>query len=221
MSATRASRVSARNAGLHALLVLCVGSAASLLTQPARAGERDHSMTTNKVSVTMRGKPVVLLGTTIDAGAPAPDFHVVDNGFHPVKLSDFKGSIVLISAVPSLDTPLCSLQTKRFNEEAAQLPSNVIVLAISEDLPFAQKRFCESEKIGRIKTLSDSVWRDFGIKYGIVIENMGLLARSIWIVDADGLLTYREIVPEITTHPNYDAALQAARNAASAPRSDH
>ena len=174
-------------------------------------------MNTNTPSVTMRGKPVVLLGTPVEAGTLAPDFRVVDGAFQPVKLSDFKGTVVLVSAVPSLDTPLCSLQTKRFNEEAAHLPSNVVVLAISEDLPFAQKRFCESEEIGRIRTLSDSVWRDFGAKYGILIENMGVLARSIWIVAADGRLVYRQIVPEITTHPDYDAALQVARDAAKKP----
>lgn len=174
-------------------------------------------MKTDKPSVTMRGKPVVLLGTPVETGTPAPDFRVVDGTFQPVNLSDFKGAVVLISAVPSLDTPLCSLQTKRFNEEAAHLPSNVVVLAVSEDLPFAQKRFCESEKIGRIRTLSDSVWRDFGMKYGIVIENMGLLARSIWVVSADGRVVYRQIVPEITTPLDYDAALRAARDAAAKP----
>ena len=168
-------------------------------------------------SVTMRGKPVVLLGTPVETGSPAPDFRVVDGSFKPVRLSDFKGQVVLISAVPSLDTPVCSLQTKRFNEEAAQLPSNVVVLAISADLPFAQKRFCESEKVDRIRTLSDSVWRDFGTKYGILIENMGLLARSVWIVAPDGRVGYRQIVPEITTHPDYDAALKAARETAGRP----
>lgn len=168
-------------------------------------------------NVTMKGNPVVLLGTPVETGAAAPDFRTVDAGFKPVKLSDFKGRVVLISAVPSLDTTVCALQTRRFNEEAATLPSNVVVLAISTDLPFAQKRFCESEKTDRIRTLSDSVWRDFGTKYGILIENMGLLARSIWIVDAGGHVAYREVVSEITHHPDYDAALKAARDAAAKP----
>jgi len=174
-------------------------------------------MKTEPPSVTMRGKPVVLLGTSVGVGETAPDFRVVDNVFQPVKCSDFKGHVILISAVPSLDTPVCSLQTQRFNEEAAKLPSNVVVLAISEDLPFAQKRFCESEKVGRIRILSDSVWRDFGMKYGILIENMGLLARSVWIIGADGRVAYRQIVPEITTHPDYEAALAAARKTAGTP----
>ena len=104
-----------------------------------------------------------------------------------------------------------ALQTKRFNEEAARLPTNVVILTMSADLPFAQKRFCEAEKIDRIKVLSDSVWRDFESKYGILIENMGLLARSVWIVGRDGQVAYRQIVAELTTHPDYDAALKAAR----------
>jgi thiol peroxidase len=204
-------------AGLRTVLAVGLASAAALAARTAMADKGAETMKTDKPSVTMRGKPVVLLGTPVETGTPAPDFRVVDGTFQPVNLSDFKGAVVLISAVPSLDTPLCSLQTKRFNEEAAHLPSNVVVLAVSEDLPFAQKRFCESEKIGRIRTLSDSVWRDFGMKYGIVIENMGLLARSIWVVSADGRVVYRQIVPEITTPLDYDAALRAARDAAAKP----
>ena len=214
-----ATRRMCESAGLSTAMALCVAGGVVLLARPMMAGEGETQMTTNQliVSVTMRGKPVVLLGTLAEAGAQAPDFRVVDGGFKPVKLSDFKGSVVLISAVPSLDTPLCSTQTKRFNEEAAHLPSNVVVIAMSEDLPFAQKRFCESEKVGRIRTLSDSVWRDFGTRYGILIENMGLLARSIWIVGADGRIVYRQIVSEITTPPDYDMALEAVREAAGTP----
>jgi len=169
---------------------------------------------TQEVRVTMKGNPVSLAGKLVGERETAPDFKVVDAAFKPVKLSDFKGRVVLISAVPSLDTGVCSLQTKRFNEEAAHLPANVVILTISEDLPFAQKRFCEAEKIDRIKVLSDSVWREFGSKYGIMINDMGLLARSVWIVGRDGRIAYRQIVAEITTHPDYDAALNAARDAA-------
>jgi thioredoxin-dependent peroxiredoxin len=174
-------------------------------------------MKTTPPRVTMKGQPVVLSGTPVEKGALAPDVRVVDDGFKPVRLSDFKGRAVLISAVPSLDTTVCSLQTKRFNEEALQLPTNVVILAISADLPFAQKRFCETERVARVQALSDSVWHDFGLKFGILIENMGLLARSIWIVAPDGRIAYREIVPEITTHPDYDAALRALREAAGKP----
>ena len=157
--------------------------------------------------VTLAGNPVVLLGPELKAGDEAPDFKVVDESFTPVKLSDFAGKKVLISAVPSLDTPVCSLQTKRFNEEAAKLGEDVAVLTISADLPFAQKRFCEAEKIGETKVLSDSVWKDFGQEYGVLIKDMGLLARSIFIVGKEGKLEYVELVKEVTSHPDYDRAL--------------
>lgn len=172
---------------------------------------------TGHVQVTMKGKPVTLVGAPVREGEEAPDFRVVDAAFHPVKLSDFKGRVVLISAVPSLDTGVCSIQTKRFNEEAANLPTNVVVLTISEDLPFAQRRFCEAERVSRISTFSDSVWREFGSKYGILIADMGLLARSVWVIKPSGQVGYRQIVSEISTEPNYAVALQAAREAAGTP----
>ena len=161
--------------------------------------------------VTMKGGPVTLLGVGVNVGDKAPDFTAVDAGWKPVKLSDFKGKVVLISAVPSLDTPVCSLQTKRFNDEAAKLPANVQVITISEDLPFAQKRFCEAEKVGTIKVLSDTVEREFGMKYGLLIKGMSLLARAVIVVGKDGVIKYMELVPEITQHPNYDKALAAAK----------
>ena len=172
---------------------------------------------TGHVHVTMKGQPVALVGTAVREGETAPDFRVVDTAFHPVKLSEFKGQVVLISAVPSLDTDVCSTQTRRFNEEAATLPANVVILTISEDLPFAQKRFCEAGKVFRIRTLSDSVWREFGSRYGILIADRGLLARSVWIIKPNGKVGYRQIVPELSTEPDYDAALQAAREAAGNP----
>jgi thiol peroxidase len=161
----------------------------------------------------MHGKPIVLVGANAGAGERAPDFKAVDGDFAPVSLSDFKGKVVLISAVPSLDTKVCSLQTKRFNEESAKLPKDVVIVTISTDLPFAQKRFCSTEGIDRIKVLSDSVWHDFGSKYGLVIKDMGLLARSVFVVGKDGRIAYEQIVPELTNHPDYDAALKAARDA--------
>jgi len=170
-------------------------------------------MKQDDVRVTMQGRPVALLGKLAAIGRPAPDFQVVDAAFQPAKLSDFQGRVVLISAVPSLDTGVCSLQTKRFNAEATNLPGELTILTISEDLPFAQKRFCEAEKIGRIKVLSDSVWREFGKEYGLLIEDLGLLARSVWIIDRQGVIAYRQIVPEITTEPDYEAALKAVREA--------
>ena len=164
--------------------------------------------------VTLKGGPVTLLGAGVKVGDKAPDFTAVDAGWKPVKLSDFKGNGVLISAVPSLDTPVCALQTKRFNDEAAKLAPSVQVLTISEDLPFAQKRFCEAEKVGTIKVVSDTVEREFGLKYGLLIKGMSLLARCVIVVGKDGAIKYMELVPEITQHPNYDKALEAARAAA-------
>jgi len=152
-------------------------------------------------------KAVTLLGTQVNVGDKAPNFKVVNENFTPVQLNDFKNSIVLISVVPSLDTGVCSLQTKRFNEEIAKYPENVVLLTISNDLPFAQKRFCKLENIDKVKVLSDSVWRDFGNKYGLLIKDMGLLTRAIFIIDKQGNITYKELVANISSHPNYDAAL--------------
>lgn len=164
--------------------------------------------------VTMKGNPVTLLGPDLGVGAPAPDFRAVDAGFAPVRLSDFRGKVVLISAVPSLDTGVCALQTKRFNDEVQRLPEGVEILTISMDLPFAQKRFCAAEKVDRVKVLADHVWREFGLRYGVLIRDMGLLARSVWVVGRDGKILYREIVPEVAQHPDYEAALAAVRRAA-------
>lgn len=163
--------------------------------------------------VTMQGKPVTLLGEQPALGAPAPEFKVVNGEFKPVRLADFKCRVRLISAVPSLDTSVCALQTQRFNKELAGLPASVAVLTISMDLPFAQKRFCEAEKIDRALVLSDHVWREFGTNYGLLIKDFGLLARAVFVVDAQGLIAYRQIVPELTLHPDYEAALNAVRRA--------
>jgi thiol peroxidase len=165
--------------------------------------------------VTMKGKPVTLLGPALNVGDTAPAFQVVDAGFQPVRLEDFRGRPILIGAVPSLDTGLCGVMTKRFNDEVAALPEEVVALTISMDLPFAQKRFCEAEKVGGIRVLSDHVWREFGERYGILIKAMGLLSRSVFVVGRDGRITYIEIVPEIGQEPNYEAALAAIRAAAS------
>jgi len=154
-------------------------------------------------------KFVTLLGTQVEQGQLAPNFRVVDEKFSPVQLSDFKNKTVLISVVPSLDTGVCSLQTKRFNEEVAQLSDKLVALTISNDLPFAQKRFCQTEKIERLMVLSDSVWRDFGQNYGLLIKDMGLLTRAIFIIDKEGKIAYKELVENISNHPNYDAALAA------------
>lgn len=159
-------------------------------------------------------KYVTLLGTQINIGDKAPNFKVVDKNFSPVQLSDFQDTTLLISVVPSLDTGVCSLQTKRFNEETANLPKNVTILTISNDLPFAQKRFCKVENVDQVKVLSDSVWRDFGENYGLIIKNMGLLTRAIFIIDNQGVVKYKELVANISQHPNYESALAAVKDIA-------
>jgi len=159
-------------------------------------------------------KYVTLLGTQVNVGEKAPSFKVVDKNFAPVTLKDFSGQTVLISVVPSLDTGVCSLQTKRFNEEVGKLPKNISLVTISNDLPFAQKRFCKTEKVDQIKVLSDSVWREFGINYGLLIKDMGLLTRAIFIINNEGKIVYKELVANISEHPNYDKALEFIKNKA-------
>lgn len=165
-------------------------------------------------------KFITLLGHQVNVGDKAPEFKVVNESFIPVNLADFANKIILISAVPSLDTGVCSLQTKRFNEEVVNLPKDIQILTISNDLPFAQKRFCKAENIDNITVLSDSVWRDFATKYGILIKDMGLLTRSIFIIDSNGKIAYKELVPNISDHPDYDMAL-ATLKALSPDQSDN
>jgi thiol peroxidase len=156
-------------------------------------------------------KFVTLLGKQLEVGDQAPSFKVVDKNFSPVKLSDFADQTLLISVVPSLDTGVCSIQTKRFNDEAATLPKNITTLTISNDLPFAQKRFCDTQGVDSMTVLSDSVWRDFGTKYGVLIKNMGLLTRAIFIINNQGKIVYKELVANISQQPNYDKALTQVR----------
>jgi len=164
--------------------------------------------------VKANGKFVTLLGTQVLVDEQAPNFKVVDKNFSPVQLSDFKDQTVFISVVPSLDTGVCSIQTKRFNEEAAKLPKNITLITISNDLPFAQKRFCKVENVDQIKVLSDSVWRNFGESYGLIIKDMGLLTRAIFIIDNQGKVKYKELVANISQHPDYESALKAVKDIA-------
>ncbi|EJI86152.1 anti-oxidant AhpCTSA family protein [Alishewanella aestuarii B11] len=157
------------------------------------------------------GQQIVLLGDELKVGQQAPDFKVVDNSFKPVRLSDFQGKTLMLSIVPSIDTGICSLQTKRFNEEVAKLPDSVQLLTISTDLPFAQKRFCEQEQVNNMAVLSDAVWRDFGSSYGLLIKDMGLLTRAIIIINQQGKVAYLQLVPELAQEPDYDTALQVLR----------
>jgi thiol peroxidase len=160
---------------------------------------------------TFKGGPLTLIGPEIRVGQKAPDFAVVDNALSPVTLNNSAGNVRLIASVPSLDTPVCDAETRRFNEEAAKLPANVDVLTISLDLPFAQKRWCGASGIDKVQVLSDYQDRSFGTNYGVLINELKLLARAVFVVDKDDTIRYVEYVPEVTSHPNYDAALAAVR----------
>ncbi|MFV9511110.1 thiol peroxidase [Tepidibacillus sp. LV47] len=160
--------------------------------------------------VTFAGKPVTLLGPEIKVGDQAPDFTVVDNNLNPLSLKDFTG-VKLISVVPSLDTPVCDAQTRRFNEEAAKL--NATVLTISVDLPFAQKRWCGAAGIDKVITLSDYQNMSFGSAYGTYIKELRLEARAVFVVNSKNEVTYVEYVKEITDHPDYEKAIEAIKAA--------
>ncbi len=166
----------------------------------------------NMTKVTFNNDPVTLLGTQLEAGDQAPDFTVIANDLSEKTLRDYKGKIKLISVVPSVDTGVCAKQTKRFNEEADKL-DNVHVLTISMDLPFAQSRWCSAEGVKNLDLLSDHRDADFGNKYGTLIKELRLNARAIFVVDQNDKVVYTEYVPEVTNHPDYDAALDAAKNA--------
>lgn len=161
--------------------------------------------------ITFKGNPFTLLGTELKPGDKAPDFSVVDNGLAPVTLASSAGKIRIISAVPSLDTPVCDTETRRFNQDAAGLPGNVVVLTVSLDLPFAQKRWCGAAGIDRVVTLSDYRDRSFGQNYGVLIKELLLLTRAVFIVDAQDTIRYIQIVPEVTSEPDYAAVMAAAR----------
>lgn len=159
--------------------------------------------------ITFAGNPMTLLGKEIKVGDKAPDFTALKPDLSPFKLSDLKGKPVIISSVPSLDTGVCELQTIRFNEEANKLP-DVHIVTISCDLPFALSRFCADKGIDKAVTVSDHKDLDFGSKYGFVIEELRLLTRGIVVLDKEGTVKYVEYVPEVTNHPDYDKALEAA-----------
>ena len=163
------------------------------------------------VQITFKKNPVTLPGNEIKVGDQAPDFTVLANDLSPVTLKDTAGKIRLISVVPSLDTGVCSDQTKRFSEEAASLGDNVEVLAVSADLPFAQKRWTEINEVSGITALSDHRDLSFGEAYGVTMKELRLLARSIFVIDENDRVAYVEYVLEGTDHPNYDKAIEAVK----------
>ena len=164
--------------------------------------------------ITLHGNPLTLVGLEVRPGQKAPDFQVLDNDLNPVQLSSYDGKIRVIASVPSLDTPVCDVQTRKFNEAAGNVSADTVVLTISMDLPFAQKRWCGAAGVEHVTTLSDHRDADFGQKYGVLIKELRLLARSIFIVDAGGVVRYVQLVNEVGDEPDYDAVLAELKSMA-------
>lgn len=162
-----------------------------------------------KTTITMKGKALTLVGSEVKIGQSAPDFEVIANDMSSVKLSSFKDKVCIICSVPSLDTSVCDMETRRFNEEAQRLGKGVAVLTISMDLPFAQKRWCGAAGIKNVQTLSDYRDASFGNAYGVLIKELRLLGRAVFVVDKKGIIRYVQIVNELTNEPDYDAVLEA------------
>lgn len=163
--------------------------------------------------ITFKQNPMTLIGDEVKVGDTAPDFTVLANNLSPVTLQDSRGKTRLISVVPSLDTGTCDAQTRKFNESAAELGEDVVILTVSNDLPFAQKRWCAAAGIDSVQTLSDHRDLSFGEAYGVAIKELRLLTRSIFVVDNNDKVTYVEYVPEATDHPNYEKAIEAVKAA--------
>jgi len=179
--------------------------------QPAgrRDREREIVMEEHVGAVTFKGNPLTLLGPELRAGDAAPDCTLLAGDLSEVKLSDYAGKVRLIATVPSLDTGVCDTETRRFNAAAGELGAEVVVLTVSMDLPFAQKRWCGAAGVEHVVTLSDHRDAAFGSAYGVLIKELRLLARAVFVVDPGGAVRYVEIVKEMTDEPDYDAALDA------------
>jgi thiol peroxidase len=160
-------------------------------------------------TITLKGNPLTLTGQEVHVGDQAPDFEVVANDLSPFKFSSLKGKVAVICSVPSLDTPTCDIETRHFNEEAAKLGPGVELLTISMDLPFAQKRWCGAAGVDRLKTYSDHREAAFGLAYGVLIKELRLLARAVFVVDKAGVIQYTQLVQEVANEPNYEEVLQA------------
>ena len=153
--------------------------------------------------ITMHGNPLTLIGNEIKSGDVAPDATLIDNDLKPVNISSYKGKVCVISSVPSLDTPVCDIETRRFNQEAEDLGEDVIILTVSMDLPFAQKRWCGAAGVDRVITLSDHRDASFGNAYGMLIKELRLLARAVYAIDREGIIRYVQIVNEMSREPDY------------------
>ncbi|MEJ2157483.1 MAG: thiol peroxidase [Desulfobacteraceae bacterium] len=163
-------------------------------------------------AITLHGNPLTLVGKEVTMGSPSPDATLVDKELNAVKLSDYRGKVVIISSVPSLDTPVCDMQTRRFNSEAANLGDDVVILTVSMDLPFAQSRWCGAAGVEQVITLSDHRDAAFGEAYGLLIKELRLLGRAVMVLDREGVVRYYQLVKEVGEEPDYDAALEAVKS---------
>jgi thiol peroxidase len=161
--------------------------------------------------ITFQGNPLTLIGSEVNIGDRAPDFEVLDNDLSPVKFSSFQGKISIISSVPSLDTPVCDLETRKFNDIIGKLGQDVVMLTVSMDLPFAQKRWCGANGITNVRTFSDHRDASFGLSYGMLIKELRLLARAVFIVDKKGIIRNIQIVHEVVDEPDYDGVLSEVK----------
>lgn len=168
-------------------------------------------MTERAAAITLKGNPMTLIGDELKVGDKAPDFSLKANDMSDMSLADFAGKVKIISVVPSLDTPVCDTQTRKFNEDAGSL-EGAVVLTVSVDLPMAQKRWCGAAGVENVVCLSDFKDHTFGKAYGVRIKEIGLLARQVMVVDKNDTIQYIELVPEVATEPNYDAALTVAKS---------
>lgn len=175
---------------------------------------KEATMAEGTATVTFKGNPVTLVGEPPKVGQKAPDFALTGIDMSGKKLSDYQGKVKLISVVPSLDTPVCDAQTRSFNEKAGTLGDDVVVLTVSMDLPMAQKRWCGAAGVEHVQCLSDYKDHSFGKTYGLRIKELGLLARTVMIVDRDDTVQYVQLVPEIAQEPDYDDALNALKQIA-------
>jgi len=165
----------------------------------------------NKTAITFKGNAMTLVGQQVKVGQKAPDFNLTANDLSNVSLKNSAGKVRVVSVIPSIDTPVCDLQTKRFNDEAGKLSAKVAVLTVSMDLPFAQKRWCGAASATNVQLLSDYKDHSFGVAYGARIKELGLLTRAVFVIDANDAIQFVEYVSEVTAHPNYDAAIAAAK----------
>jgi thiol peroxidase len=168
-------------------------------------------MTEHPGLITMKGQPLTLVGQAVKVGDPAPDFTAVANDLSEFRFSSLQGQICIISSVPSLDTPVCDIETRRFNDEAVGLGAGVKLLTLSMDLPFAQKRWCGAAGVENLKTYSDHREAAFGLAYGVLIKELRLLARAVFVVDKSGKVQHVQLVKEQANEPDYEAVLKAVR----------